>query len=194
MLEQDKSQFEIIMIGIGELYGKEITKPLLRIYFSALANYSLQQVESGINAHTMDEKHGSFFPKPADIVRHLKRYELSAEERAEIAWAELERKIRTQGSYGNLNLDDKVAIAAVKGFISWKDLCMMDTTKMTWAKKEFMSLYETYDKAPIESLPKSLPGRIELEKAKSEQKGYLANLQEGMQEFKNRIDNKSIGE
>ena len=194
MLEQDKEQFKMLMVGIGELYGKEVTKPLMRIYFSALTSYSIQEVEAGINAHTMDEKHGSFFPKPADIVRSLKKNELSAEERAEIAWAEIERKIRTVGSYCSLNLEDKVAIAAVKGFTSWKDLCMMDVTKMTWAKKEFMSLYGTYDKAPLESLPKSLPGRIELEQAKSEQKNYLSNLQEGMQKFKNRIDNKSIGD
>ena len=147
-----------------------------------------------INLHMQDSDRGRFFPKIADFSHKLQKNELSAEERAEIAWSELERKIRTEGSYGSLKLEDKVAIAAVKGFTSWKDICMMDTAKMTWAKKEFMSLYGTYDKAPLESLPKSLPGRIELEQAKSEQKHYLANLQEGMQQFKKRIDNKSIGD
>ena len=71
MFESDKEDFKMIMVGIGELYNKEITKPLMRIYFSALTNYSLSDVENGVNAHTMDPKQGSFFPKPADIVRHL---------------------------------------------------------------------------------------------------------------------------
>lgn len=191
MLDSDKEKFKTLMVGVGELYSKEITKPLLRIYFSALANYSFDEVEQGINSHTLDPNQGTFFPKPADIVRSLQKGDLSPEERAEVAWAEIERKIRSIGSYGTLKLEDGIALAALKGFTSWKDLCSMDTAKMTWAKKEFISLYSTYDKAPIESLPKSLPGRVELERQKALNRNYLVNLKKGMEDFKNKLDNKS---
>lgn len=189
MLDTDKAEFKMLMVGIGELYGKEITKPLMRIYFSALTNYSLQQVEAGINAHTMDSKHGSFFPKPADIVRHLQVKQLSTEEKAELCWAQIEREIRTTGSWGKLELDDKQGLAALKSFTSWKDLCSMDVGKLTWAKKEFISMYSTYENTPIEMLPSSLPGRVELVEHKEESVKSMQNILKGIKQH--RLDNKS---
>ena len=60
----------------------------------------------------------------------------------------------------------------------------MDVTKQTWAKKEFISMYSTYDKTPLEMLPSSLPGLVELHnhKEKYQAKGaqdimsVLANM------------------
>lgn len=183
MDNSDKQKFAQLFYGAGAYYDKNISEELLRMYFNGLLQYSIEEVEQAINMHMQDADRGRFFPKIADFTHKLKKHELSAEERAEIAWAELERKIRTEGSYGSLVLDDKVAIAAVKGFTSWKDLCMMNTDKMTWAKKEFISLYSTYDKAPIESLPDSLPGIIEMKKQKQNSVNQLAAL-------KARIENK----
>ena len=190
MIESDKEDFKMIMVGIGELYNKEITKPLMRIYFSALTNYSLADVESGINAHTMDSKHGSFFPKPADIVRHLQTGEISTEDKAELAWSQVIREIRRTGSYGTLKLDDKQAMAAVKALGSWQQLCNSTEQEMTWKKKEFISVYETYEKTPVEFLPSSLPGRIGLVEHKKEMAESFASIQDGISKF--RLKNKSL--
>ena len=107
-----------------------------------------------------DPVDGKFFPKPANIIKYLKPKELSPEEKAELAWAQIEREIRRTGSWGKLKLDDKQALAALKSFTTWKGLCSMDVSKLTWAKKEFMSMYSTYEKTPLEMLPSSLPGRV----------------------------------
>lgn len=191
MIESDKADFKMIMVGIGELYNKEITKPLMRIYFSSLTNYSLGDVEQGINAHTMDAKHGSFFPKPADIVRHLQAGQLSTEEKAELAWGQITYELRKTGSYGNLVLDDKQALAALRSFTSWKEFCAMDVTKLTWAKKEFLSMYSTYQNTPVEMLPSSLPGLVELQHHKKQEAQSMQNLLQGMDKFKaKQLDNK----
>jgi len=184
MLESDKEDFKMLMVGIGELYNKEITKPLMRIYFSALTSYSIVDVENGINAHTMDTKHGTFFPKPADIVRHLTANEISNEELAELAWAQVIREIRRTGSYGTLKLDDKQAIAAVKSLGSWSQLCASTESEMTWKKKEFISMYETYSRTPIEMLPSSLPGRIGLVEHKKESLDAFANIEAGIKAYR----------
>lgn len=187
MIESDKVEFKILMVGVGELYNKEITKPLMRIYFSSLINYSLDDVERGISAHTMDAKHGSFFPKPADIVRHLQTGEISAENKAELAWAQVVREIRVTGSYGSLNLDDKQALAAVKALGSWKQLCASTVDEMTWKKKEFMSMYETYEKTPLDMLPSSLPGRIALVEHKKEQSAAMQNILSGIDKHRAKL-------
>lgn len=188
MIESDKEDFKMIMVGIGELYNKEITKPLMRIYFSVLKNYSLSDVENGVNAHAMDPKQGSFFPKPADIVRHLQTGDISVEDKATLAWGQVIREIRRVGSWGTLKLDDKQAMAAVKSLGSWQQLCNSTETEMTWKKKEFISIYETYDKTPVEFLPSSLPGHIGLVEHKKEVAESFASIQDGINTY--RLKNK----
>lgn len=190
MDNSNKQRFAQLFYGAGEYYDKAISEQLLIMYFNGLSHYSIEEVELALNGHMQDPDRGRWFPKIADFSHKLEGSKLSAEERAEIAWAEIEQKIRTVGSYGSLKLEDGVALAALKGFTSWKDLCAMDVTKMTWAKKEFMSLYGTYDRAPIESLPKALPGRVELEKQKANSAGYLCDIKKGLEDFKNKLDNK----
>lgn len=189
MDDSDKKEFAVLFYGTGELYDKPVTKNLLQLYFDALKNFDIDQVKKGVSAHALDPKHGSFFPKPADIVRHLQAKQLTAEEKAELCWAQIEREIRTTGSWGKLELDDKQGLAALKSFTSWKDLCSMDVGKMTWAKKEFISMYSTYENTPIEMLPSSLPGRVELVEHKEESAKSMQNILEGMKQH--RLDSKS---
>ena len=71
MDNNDKARFAELMAGTAEMYGKTASKVLMNMYFNALQRYSIDQVAEGFNKHILDEKHGSFMPKPADIIRHL---------------------------------------------------------------------------------------------------------------------------
>lgn len=190
MIDSDKTDFKILMVGVGELYNKEITKPLMRIYFSSLTKYSLDEIERGISEHAVDPKHGTFFPKPADIVRHLQTAVLSAENKAELAWAQVVREIRVTGSYGSLNLDDRQAMAAIKSLGSWSQLCASTENDMTWKKKEFISMYETYEKTPLDMLPSSLPGLVDLQNHKKEQSEAMQNILSGIDKHRATLINK----
>jgi hypothetical protein len=59
------------MLLAGEIYNKTITQDLLTIYFELLVDYRVGQVAAAIKAHLVDPEYGTFFPKPADIVRHI---------------------------------------------------------------------------------------------------------------------------
>jgi hypothetical protein len=76
MKDIDKVKFQEIMLGCGEIYNREITKPLLSIYFSALNDLSIEQVIASVGVHIKDTKHGSFFPKPCDIIRNSSKVNL----------------------------------------------------------------------------------------------------------------------
>ncbi len=188
MDDSDKKDFAVLFYGTGELYDKPVTKNLLQLYFNALKNYSIEDVTAGVSKHALDPKHGTFFPKPADIVRHLQTGQLSVEEKAELSWAQLEREIRVTGAWGKLELDDKQGLAALKSFCSWKDLCAMNVDRMTWAKKEFISMYSTYENTPIDMLPSSLPGLVELVEHKKEQSESMQRITDGIKKY--RLDNK----
>jgi hypothetical protein len=188
MDDSNKKDFAVLFYGTGELYDKPVTKNLLQLYFNALKTFSIDEITTGVNAHMMDSKHGSFFPKPADIVRHLQTGELSTENKAELAWAQVMREIRVTGSYGSLKLDDRQALAAVKSLGTWKQLCASTVGDMTWKKKEFMSMYETYEKTPLDMLPSSLPGRIALVEHKKEQSESMKNILNGIEKHRAKLN------
>ena len=184
MNDLDKKAFAELMVGNGEVHNKEVSKSLMQSYFDMLSAYSIEQVKDGFYKHNLDPVDGKFFPKPANIIRHLQTSEISAEDKATLAWSQVIREIRRVGSWGALKLDDKQALAAVKSLGSWQQLCNSTETEMTWKKKEFMSIYNTYEKTPVEFLPSSLPGRIELVEHKKEASESMKRIVDGIEKFR----------
>lgn len=188
MDNSNKQEFAKTFYAMGEFYDKSVSAELLSMYFDDLVELSIEEVKCGAKMHRQDPKHGTFFPKPADILRHLQTGKLSSEEQAEIAWAEVMQCLRKNGAYGGLDIENKQAIAAFKAFTTWKEFCAMDAGKLVWAKKEFISMYSTYDKTPLDMLPGSLPGLIELHNHKEKYaelgaqsaKGIMATLVDKM--------------
>lgn len=166
MLDSDKDMFTELLEGIADVFSSTkkviVTRPMLQVYFMSLSEYSYQQVEWAIGEHLKDPIDGKFFPKPANLIKHLKAGEPSTEDKALLAWAQIQHELRAHGAYGNLELDDKQAIAALKSFTSWKEFCMAPVSDMTWMQKKFISMYSTYENTPLDMLPSSLPGLEEL--------------------------------
>ena len=189
MQEQDKAAFRDMMMAAGEVYGREITKPLLQMHFAALAHASIEQVQNAMMAHMQNPDSGQFFPKPADLIKQMtgttKQQDAVIEDRAAIAWACIEQDIRRIGSYGTLKLDDKQAMAAVKAMGGWQSICQTETGKMEWKRKEFIRMYETFERTPLEALPSSLPGRIEMSEKMAEGPVTLNNLAIGVAKWRN---------
>ena len=188
MNDSDKKAFAELMVGNGEMYNKQVSKSLMQIYFDTLISYSMEDLRIGFSKHSLDSKNGSFFPKPADIVRHIQVTEISTEDKGTLAWNQIVRQIRLVGAYGSLELDDKQALAAIKAVHSWKDLCGMPEKDLTWAKKEFLANYKTYENTPLELLPSSLPGLEELHEHKNEEKESMQRITDGIKKY--RLDNK----
>jgi hypothetical protein len=196
MEDFNKREFQEIVLATAELYSTvkkiEVSPVMLKLFFSSLKQYTIEQVSYGFEQHLSDSVDGKFFPKPANIIKHLQTGEISAEDKAELAWAQVMREIRVTGSYGSLKLDDRQAMAAVKSLGSWKQLCASTVDEMTWKKKEFISMYETYEKTPLEMLPSSLPGRIALVEHKKEQSAAMQNILSGIDKHRATLINKGI--
>lgn len=170
MKNEDKRAFFDLMMAAGEVYGREVTQPMAAIYLSALASVSIEQVQEAMMAHMQNPDSGQFFPKPADLIKQItgttKQQDAAIEDKAAIAWACIERDIRRIGSYGTLKLEDKQALATVKAMGGWQSICQTETSKMEWKRKEFIRMYETFERMPLDALPSSLPGRIEMSEVK----------------------------
>ena len=176
MDNQDKKEFATLITSMSELYGKEASTDLMKLYFEILIDYSIEDVKQGFNKHVLDPKQGTFFPRPADVVRHISSNQPSLEAKGEMAWAIINKKISSLGSYVNLELGDRQALAAVKALGGWKYVCSKTTEQLVWVKKEFISIYENYENTAMELLPQSLPGRLDLEAHKSIDSQILKRL------------------
>ena len=90
MVEQDKDEFREVIKVVCELYGKTVSQTMLRLYFGTLQQFTIEQVKQAIGEHISDKKGGSFFPKPADIIRKIEGEDLSPSE-------EFRQYLRSQG-------------------------------------------------------------------------------------------------
>jgi len=170
MINTDKKRFHMLMLGAGETYNRKISDPLMDIYFNSLQKYGINELAAAFSAHLVCPEYGTFFPKPADIVRKLESDKPSIESRAELAWMTIEKKMGSVGAYGSLKLDDLQALAAAQSLGSWRDLCHTDTDKLQWKRKEFIEAYKNFESTPLEALPSHLAGMIEMDRSKKNDK------------------------
>ena len=194
MQDLDKANFEALLRGIADVFSTTktivVNRPMLQVYFMSLTQYNYEQVEWAMGEHLKDPVDGKFFPKPANIIKHLKANDINTEDKATLAWNQIIREMRKHGAYDPLELDDKQALAAIAAVKSWKDLCAMPEKDLTWAKKEFMANYITYENTPLELLPSSLPGLVQLQEHKNDEKDAYARLQSGVSEYKAKLKHK----
>jgi len=158
MDSSNKKEFAQTISAVGEMYDKKISTSLMRMYFESLIDYSIDNIKKGLSNHSLDPKHGTFFPKPADIVRNIDGGRQTQEDRAMIAWMEIEAAVSRVGAYGVLDIEDKKALLAVKNMGSWKQLCHTDRDKMSFKRQEFVKNYNALSNTPVENLPKNLLG------------------------------------
>lgn len=182
-------RFKLILGQLSTNYRKELTSADTANLKMAIKQYGFDLFERAIHAHLFDPIGGRYYPTIANIAEQANKIsgcrELSTTNKAELAWTEILEKMRSIGSYDNLDMVDKVALAAVQSIGGWRALCMVPIDKLDFKKREFFSAYDTYERAPIESLPSNLKGRIALENYKK-QGGELQTLAQAGQKFINK--------
>lgn len=156
----DGGRFGEILLSIGEMYGKPISKFTVEMWFSDLKEYSIQQVWRAFQAHRKDPVQGKFMPKPADIVRHIDGL---PDEKAIHAWAHVYKAISRVGSWGSVQFDDLAIHQAVETMGGWIKLCSMTIDELPFKQREFEKLYLGAVKNIDPSAPKFLAGTSEIE-------------------------------
>jgi hypothetical protein len=195
MDNSNKKEFSELMQGTGLMYNKEVTNPLLTVYFNALAGFSIDEVRHGLSKHALDPQQGSFFPKPADIARHIASVDAPAanvNDRAEMGWADMLQKMSSIGPYKNITSDDPQVLATVKSLGGWPRLCEVTDTELPWKKKEFIGNYKSLENTPLENIPKHMIGLCEESTNKKKGQKSLARLMAGFKpEDQNKLEDQS---
>lgn len=136
----NKNKFEITFLAMCEMYDKEVSKPLTKLYFSVLeaAGLSDEDFQRAV-AHVMATHKYASLPKPAEIIECVAG---SPDDAAIIAIQKLESAMRDIGGYDSIAFDDPVLHVLVSGAEGgWPGLCQM--TIEDW-KFERMRLIKSY--------------------------------------------------
>jgi hypothetical protein len=153
MIKNDLNQFAKIMAVLGELYSKSITETLLSLYWRLLKPYPIEKIKEAVYSYLNHEDHGSFMPKPSDIIRHINEQEKTT---ALDAWSKVESAIRHIGRYSCIKFDDPIIHAVIIRMGGWSRLCSSDTTQITRVSYEFIKHYRDLAHAVPDNIPESV--------------------------------------
>ena len=192
MQKHEEDEFKKVLLGLGEYYTKEITSKMTEIYWYDLKPLSIDQFKQAASLHRLNPDNGQFFPKTADLMRHIngtsKQVEQQLEDKADLSWMVILGEVKRIGSYRSLKMEDKQALAAVKSLGGWKFICSKTEAELVWLHKEFVATYKNFERTDVSLLPNNLPGRILLENAKkngeSLEGGGLKSIAEGVASFR----------
>jgi hypothetical protein len=160
----DKSAFRLMLMEVGELYSKMITKSLINVYWQALKLFDWQDVKKALQAHIQNPDMGQYFPKPTDVVRFI---EGSPETKALQAWAIVERAIEQVGIYQSVAFDDLITHAVLDEMGGWIKLCSLTTKELSFSARDFQKRYRGYVHKAPERYPQYFYGLFECDNTKN---------------------------
>lgn len=158
MNNDDKKAFMAIIMPVGEVYNKKLSKTMLALYFAAVEPLSVQEMHSACNNHVQDSERGQYFPKPADLFyqhKKLKPQMLTEKEQAILAWPDVMTAITNYGKPNQPELDDRTA-HSIKIIGGLSALSLKTYEELIWVKKDFIEAYEINCK----SYPNLIEGNI----------------------------------
>jgi hypothetical protein len=141
MQDSDKSEFMAMLEGIFLSYGKDINISVYRIWWGAVRQFSIEEIDKAFNAHVMNPESGQYLPKPADIIKHLKG---TNTDRAAIAWSRVIRAIEIIGPYQTIAFDDPVIHAVIRDMDGWVKLNSITDAESPFVANDFKNRYRAY--------------------------------------------------
>ncbi len=145
----------MIFVGLCEYFGCEFSETLLDIYFRALADMDIEQVETAAMKAVQSCK---FFPK---IVELRELLDGGAEERALVGWETLQRAVQQYGPYKSVMFADPRIARTVDAMGGWVEVNSWHTDEIKYRRAEFLKIYQAARSAE----PYALPGIHETQNA-----------------------------
>lgn len=142
---QDKKEFSEIMQATMAIYAKDVTKPVMQLYWNALIEYDMEAVRRAFGGWLKNPDQGQFAPKPADIIRMI---DGATGDRAMVTWSKVDKAIRMVGHYQSVAFDDPIIHKVIDDMGGWRKMASLPTNKdLEFASLEFIKRYRSYSLA-----------------------------------------------
>jgi len=148
MENADAGNFKALMASVADMYGKELSAPVLKIWWHSLKRFDFSAVNSALMDYIADPDAGVYMPKPADVVARLEgsgeQIKVINQSNANSYW---------QMIYSNLHkaqppeFDDPDVMVAIRQIGGWRSLSMDRLENMVFRSKSFINAYLTIKEA-----------------------------------------------
>lgn len=157
MDRRDKEKFAQILLGISEIYAKEISDAAGDVLFNSLKDYDIEAVSDAFSRHCKNPDNGQYFPKPADIIRLI---EGGSKDAAALAWSKVDKAVRRVGTYETVVFDDPIIHAVIYDMGGWISFGEKTEEEWPFVSNEFRQRYAGYKSrlAQIDLFPRQLIG------------------------------------
>lgn len=157
MQQAEYPKFFAMMYALGEYYGREISEPVIDLYLGGLKQYDYEAISRAAQMHMANPDAGQFFPKIADFVRHIGG---GNADRALVAWAKVDKAVRTVGDHRSVVFDDALIHAVISDMGGWIGFGMGTLEEWPFKQNEFVKRYRGYiERGDIGEYPGKLSGR-----------------------------------
>lgn len=141
MKSTDKQRFCEMLTGLGEYYGKPISKMMMDIYAQGLANYDIDDISKAFSTHVRNPDNGQFMPKIADVERSLNG---NSATRAMRAWNKVTKAVQEIGTYRTVKFDDPLINSVIQDMGGWTCIGQITEDELPFRIKEFEKRYQAY--------------------------------------------------
>jgi hypothetical protein len=161
MTAGDAPRFTAGLMALAELCETPMPETKLALYFKALADLSIEQVEAAVEILARTSCHYGM-PKPV----HIREAALgSPQDVAVLAWERVLTALRHHGGYVSVDFQDPIIHRVVEDLGGWVKLCDLpsDPKEQAYRMQDFMKLYRVYQVKLPGRAPDHLPGRCEID-------------------------------
>ena len=154
---KDEKKFAGLIAMLDETFGKESSKLRVEIYFGALKEFEITEVEQAIYLAIGTLK---FYPKPVELIELMTG---NLEDISALAWTDF---LHGLNGWHSVRFEDKIITATILAiFPSWFEACQLTLTELSFKRKEFIEVYKAIARNPqrVAFLPDILPGYFEID-------------------------------
>lgn len=174
MERRDRKRLSHCLLAASEVYGREVSEGVALVWWNALQGYEIEAVEAAFQRHLTSPDSGQFMPKPADIVRILAG---TSQDGAMVAWAKVDKAVRTVGTYASVTFDDAIAMRVLQDMGGWIALGTKSLDDWPFVANEFRTRYVGYrQRGETPEHPSRLVGIAEADNVRRGLKGGEAVL------------------
>ena len=130
---KNEDQFKSNLVAVGEVFSKEVSPALAKIYWRSLSQFTDNQVQAAFDRAVTNLK---FFPKPAELIELI---EGTRTEQAHGAWGILLRELSDSA---NAQLDP-ISVKTVESMGGIRYLATRSMRDLEFKEKTFVTIYES---------------------------------------------------
>lgn len=141
MQESDKREFASVLKATMDVYNKDISTDVIKIWWMALNQYSIDQVKQGLSRYITSPDYGKYPPKPADVILLMTG---TSQDAAFAAWSKVMDAVSRAGSYKSVCFDDPIIHLAIDDIGGWIGLGDSQEKDLPFIQKRFEQSYRNY--------------------------------------------------